>query len=124
LLGDILLSSSKVLSNNAFATYNTCNLLLYKFKILILLFLYKGNITIAIFKIYNITIKLKVIVISKAFAFLGYKLGLFKLYLLLLSKIFVSYKKHIIGLQTDNIKRFFCYKEGKDYKSTILLKAL
>jgi len=110
LLSDILLFSNKVLSNSAFAT---CNPLLYKFKILALSFLRKGNTTIALFKMYNTTIKLKVIVISKAFAFLSYKLGLFKLYLLLLSKIFVSYKKRIIGLQTDNTKRFLAIKKAR-----------
>jgi len=38
--------------------------------------LYK-DIIIIVFKVYNITIKLKVIVISKAFAFFSYKLSLF-----------------------------------------------
>ena len=75
-LGNILLSSNKVLLNSAFATCNTCNSLLYKFKVLALLFLHKGNIATIFFKVYNIIIKLKVIIISKAFAFLSYKLGL------------------------------------------------
>jgi hypothetical protein len=108
-----LLSSGKVLSNSAFATCNTCSPLLYKFKIPALSFLREGNIAIALFKMYNITIKLKVIVISKAFAFLGHKLGLLKLHLLLLSKTFVSYEKRIIGLQTDNTKKFLAIKKAR-----------
>jgi hypothetical protein len=36
----------------------------------------KGNIATIVFKVYSITIKLKVIVISKVLAFFGYKLGL------------------------------------------------
>jgi hypothetical protein len=77
------------------------------------MFLYKGNIAIAIvLKVYNITIKFEIISKGKAFLFLCYKLSLFKLYLLLFSKIIVFYKKRIIGLQANNIKRFLAIKKA------------
>jgi hypothetical protein len=76
-----------------------------------LLFLYKGNFII--FKVYNTIIKFEIIAKSKAFLFLRYKLSLFKLYLFLLSKTFISYKKCIISLQADNTKRFLAIKKAK-----------
>jgi len=74
----------------------------------------KGNTAIAIIlKVYDIAIKFEIIGKGKAFPFFRYKLSLFKLYLLLLSKIIVSYKKCIVGLQANNIKRFFAIKKAR-----------
>jgi hypothetical protein len=74
-------------------------------------FLRKGNPIV--FKVYNVTIKFEIIARSKAFLFLRYKLSLLKLYLFLLSKTFISYKKCIIGLQADNTKRFLAIKKAR-----------
>jgi hypothetical protein len=49
---------------------------MYKCKVFALMFLYKGDI-IAIIKVYNTTIKFKVISKSKVFTLLSYKLNLF-----------------------------------------------
>jgi len=71
------------------------------------MFLCEGNTAIAIvLEVYNIAVEFEIMGKGKALLFLCYKLSLFKLYLLLLSKIIVSYKKYIISLQANNIKRF------------------
>ena len=74
----------------------------------------KGNIAIAIIlEVYDTAIKFKIVGKGKAFPFLCYKLSLLKLYLLLLSKTIVSYKKYIVGLQANNTKRFLAIKKAK-----------
>jgi hypothetical protein len=74
--------------------------------------LYKGNIAIAIIlEVYNTAIEFEIIGKGKAFLFLCYKLSLFKFHLLLFSKIIVSYKKCIVGLQANNTKRFLAIKK-------------
>jgi hypothetical protein len=81
-----------------------------------LAFLRKGNTAIAItivLKVYNAIVKFEIISKSKLFPFLCYKLRLFKLYLFLFSKTFISYKKCIIGLQANNTKRFFAIKKTR-----------
>jgi hypothetical protein len=51
--------------------------------------LYKGNIATIVLKVYNTTIKLKVIIISKVFTFLSYKLSLLQLELFEFYKIVI-----------------------------------
>ena len=111
-LCNILVLSSKVLAYSSFATSYSYIFTAYWLKVLALALLCKGD-AIIVSKVYNAAIKLKIVSKSKVFTLLSYKLSLLKLYLFLLSKTFVSYKKRIISLKANDAKWLIAIKETR-----------
>ena len=102
MLNNILILNKEVLIYNPFIINRNWIFIINDFKILILMFLNKGNFNN--FIINDIFIKFKVIIKNKVLIILNYKLNLLKTFMFFFNENVIFYKERIINLKTNNVK--------------------
>ena len=100
----------EVLTYSTSTTGRDSILITNDFEVLVLVYLYKSNTSVA--GVDNSSVKLEIIVKGETLAFLDQKLRLFQTCLLFFSEIVVSDEEGVISLQTNNTKGSITIKKA------------